>query len=282
MMFYLLFVISTLWAQTNIENGEYVFNVAGCLHCHTPAGAPPLSGNRRLETPFGVFYSPNITPDPETGIGNWSFDQFRTAIRLGFSPTGEHYYPAFPYTSYTNMNDADIYALFRYLKTFPPIKNPRREHELSFPFNRRPLLYFWKSFFLFEGPFVGDHTKTNIWNRGAYIANALAHCTECHTPRNSLGALQYNQWLAGSREPLEKGGKAPPNITPHSTNGLGSWSIEDWDRFLTSGLTPDNRFVGGEMAQVIRSVSALTPRDRRALIQYLREVPAQANKVDEK
>src|SRR5690606_23286716 len=172
-----------------VRRGEYVFNAAGCLGCHTDAkgGGKPLAGGRPLETPFGVFYAPNITPDPATGIGTWSLDDFRRALRDGEMPSGEAYYPSFPYTSLPGMSDADIADLFAYLKTREPVVRPNRAHELRFPFGWRFLMRFWRALYFESGPLEPVTDQSPEWNRGRYLVEALGHCAECHTPRNALG-----------------------------------------------------------------------------------------------
>jgi mono/diheme cytochrome c family protein len=260
-----------------VRRGEYVFNAAGCLGCHTDAkgGGKPLAGGRPLETPFGVFYAPNITPDPATGIGTWSLDDFRRALRDGEMPSGEAYYPSFPYTSFTGMSDADIADLFAYLKTREPVVRPNRAHELRFPFGWRFLMRFWRALYFESGPLEPVTDQSPEWNRGRYLVEALGHCAECHTPRNALGAMDRTRNFAGVRGGPD--GQNAPNITPHPADGIGSWSIDDIVTLLKDGQTPDFDYVGSGMGEVVNnSTSKLSEDDLRAIAVYLKSLPPQA------
>ncbi len=269
MMIWLLSLFITAQAGT-ITRGEYIMQVAGCVHCHTAEFGQYLAGGRRLNTPFGAFYVPNITPDPETGIGKWTETQFYNAVRFGISPSGEYYYPAFPYRAYSQMTDEDIRELYNHLKTVPPVRNERRPHELAFPYNQRRLLFFWRQLFF--------SSERQALGRGAYLVEALAHCAECHTPRNLLGGLIDSMWMAGTNDPLE--GLAIPNITPDRWTGLGTWTDKDWEIFISSGIRPDRSTVGGEMAFVVQGLAILTESDRRAVVDYLRSLRPVANHVE--
>jgi mono/diheme cytochrome c family protein len=254
--------------------GEYVLHMAGCLSCHTDAknGGQPLAGGRALPTDFGTFYSPNITPDPETGIGGWSTEAFVQALTEGLSPSGQHYYPAFPYTAYTRMTEQDLADLKAYLDTVPPVPNQVRPHDLSFPFSFRPLLLGWKMLFFDDGPILPDPNQSESWNRGAYLVNGPGHCGECHTPRNILGGPKPNRRLAGTERGPD--GKAVPNITPQEGDGIGGWSATDVTFMLQTGLLPDGDAVGGAMGDVIEdNTSHLTPEDRAAIAEYLLSLP---------
>jgi mono/diheme cytochrome c family protein len=258
-----------------VERGRYIFAAAGCLGCHTrakPKGTP-LAGDHRLATPLGDFYTPNITPDPEHGIGAWSLDDFKRAMRQGLAPDGTVYFPAFPYASYTGMTDADLADLWAYLKSVPPVAEPVRVHDLTFPFNMRVLIWPWRFLYFEEGWTAVDPGKPEQWNRGAYLSNALGHCGECHTQRNLLGGLDRARPFAGnSRGP---DGKGVPNITPHPQKGIGGWSVGDITFFLSDGILPDGDFVGGSMTEVIEnSTSKLTKTDLEAMAVYLRDLPA--------
>lgn len=257
-----------------VAYGEYVFRAGGCLECHTDTknkGAA-LAGGRELATPYGAFYSPNITPDPETGIGRWTEAQFITAMREGKAPDGAPYFPAFPYTSFTKATDEDLRALWAYLKTQPAVSQPNRGHDLQFPFGIRSLMWGWRLLFFEAGAFKPDPAKPAEWNRGAYLVEALAHCGECHTPRNRLGGLQSDMRFAGSADNAE--GERVPNITPHPKSGIGSWSEKDIAGYLGSGMTPDGDFAGGLMGDVIEhSTKYLTEQDRLAMAVYLKSLP---------
>lgn len=253
-----------------VKRGEYIFNAGGCLGCHTDAknNGPPLAGGREIKTPFGSFYGPNITPHPTYGIGRWTEAQFRAALRDGVRPDGAHYFPAFPYTSFTQISDADIADLWAYMRTLPAVSQPSPPHGVGFPFNIRLLMLGWKTLFFTPGTFKPDLAKSAEINRGAYLVNALGHCGECHTPRNALGGSDTSRHLGGGV--LHEG--TAPNITPHPT-ALGKWSDADVADLLKSGMKPDGDFVGGEMGEVISSgTSKLTEADLRAVIAYLRAI----------
>lgn len=259
-----------------VQRGEYVFSAAGCLGCHTDKDGTPLAGGREIKTPFGSFYGPNITSHPTFGIGRWTEAQFRRALREGVRPDGAHYFPAFPYTSFTGITDADIADLWAYMRTVPPAARPNKPHGLGFPFNIRLAMIGWKALFFTPGEFKPDPGKSAELNRGAYLVNALGHCGECHTPRNLAGGLDRSKWLAGGVLP---DGTAP-NLTPHPETGLGKWSPGDFIDLLKMGMTPDGDFVGGEMAEVVKETTGkLTEDDIKAVIAYLRSLPSVENRV---
>ena len=262
----------------NLANGETMFNIGGCASCHAVPNQNPekvdrrrLGGGLALKSPFGVFYVPNISPDPGDGIGSWSEANFVTALWKGTSEHGTNLYPAFPYTSYQYMELADVRDLFAYLKTLPPVQGRARRHELSFPFNERRLLGVWKLLFLHGGPFVPDPAKSEQWNRGAYLVNGPGHCAECHSPRNVLGAIIESERFAGG--PAADGKGWVPNITPAGLQHKGrdgiSWSKEDIASFLRDGIDPAGDFAGGAMAEVIRNTALLSEADRAAIAAYI-------------
>ncbi len=255
----------------SVARGGYVLHAAGCLSCHTDSknNGEPLAGGRVLPTPFGTFYPPNITPDRETGIGGWTLEDLSRALREGRAPDGRHYYPAFPYTSYTGMTDQDVADLWAYLMAQPPIARANRAHELPLPFRFRALLGLWKALFFEPGRFTGDSAKDATWNRGAYLVGALGHCGECHTPRNALGGMDRSRRLAGTAKGPQ--GKKVPNITPDPKEGIGDWRESDITFFLKTGFLPDGDVAGGAMAEVIDDgTSHLTDADRAAIAVYLR------------
>ena len=266
-----------------LARGKYVFDAADCMACHTDAAnnGPLLAGGRKLETPFGVFYSPNITADPKTGIGRWSDDDFVRALRHGLAPDDGNLFPVFPYPSYTLMTDADMRAVKAYIFSLPPAVRENRPHEVKPPFGWRYLLTFWKALFFEPGAFRPDAGRDGQWNRGAYLATALGHCGECHTPRNALGAPDADKVLAGASQGPDGG--AVPNITPDPATGIGKWSDDDLHSLFTLGMKPDGDFVGGGMAEVVsNSTAKLTAADRKALIAYLKSLPPVVNKVARK
>lgn len=264
---------STLPAHTpDVANGKIVFNTGGCASCHaTPKqdDKHALGGGLPLTSPFGTFYAPNISPDPNVGIGRWSEADFVTALLKGTSPQGEHYFPAFPYTSYQRMTSADARDLFAYIKTLAPVTTKAPDHSVGFPFDLRRNLGVWKFLFMDGQPFVADSSKSPQWNRGAYLVNALGHCAECHSPRNALGGIEEKQRFAGGPNPEGQGWV--PNITQ---KGIGDWSEKDIAYFLKTGETPEGDTAGGSMAPVIRNTTQLSDEDRAAMAAYLKSLPA--------
>jgi len=258
------------------ERGAYMLAAAGCVACHTvPKDGGFLAGGRELKTDFGSFFTPNITPDPETGIGNWSNEDFIRAMKKGVSPDGGRYYPTFPYTSYTRMTRQDMLDLKAYLDTVPPVRNAVPDHDLAFPFGIRASMMGWQLLFFDDTPFEADPTQSDAWNRGAYLVNGPGHCGECHTPRNLLGVVDSGRPLAGNANGPE--GDAVPNITPHSS-GIGGWSEDDIVSMLEVGLLPDGDFAGGAMTDVIEeSTSKLSEDDRKAIASYLLSLPPLAD-----
>ncbi len=260
-------------AADDLDEGAYLVKIAGCADCRSPHSDAPFGGGLKLVTPFGAFYTPNITPDGDTGIGRWDFPKFQRAMRDGVSPGGQYYYPAFPYRSYTKITDPDLEKIWAYLVSQRPVYKENHPQQLSYPYNQRWGLFIWQGIFLQEGPAISDPTKSAEWNRGAYIAEALAHCAECHTPRNAwTGALELSKWMAGSAVPIN--GRLAPNLTRDVITGRGSWSGKDWERFLLSGRNPQGKYPSAEMAQVINNTSSLTPDDRAALVSYMMSLPA--------
>ncbi len=256
--------------------GKYLLHAGGCISCHTgdEEDAPPLAGGHAIESPFGVFYSPNITPDPETGIGGWSDEDFVNAFWEGENPDGEHYFPSFPYTSYTGVSRDDLLAMKAYLFSIKPVSRENEEHDLWPIMSSRFAAGVWKARFFEPGRFVPDPEQGDEWNRGAYLVRHLGHCGECHTPRTALGALERDRELAGNPELTED--ESAPNITPHRENGIGRWSVSDIVYFLEIGMLPDGDFTGSSMGPVIEdNTGKLTPEDRRAIAQYLKSVTPQ-------
>jgi len=255
----------------NLANGLVVFNVGGCASCHAVPDQPDrlrLGGSLAIPSPFGTFYAPNISPDENDGIGRWSEAQFVTAVTKGVSPGGQHYFPAFPYTSYAHARVADIRDLFAYLKTLAPVPGKVRDHDLPFPFNIRRNVGIWKLLFFDSKPFAPDMGRSAQWNRGAYLVNGLGHCAECHSPRNFLGGIVAAQRFAGGPNPEGEGWV--PNITQ---KGIGDWSLKDIDYFLKTGQTPDGDSVGGSMVRVIKNTSLLPDADHAAMADYLKSLP---------
>lgn len=257
-----------------IARGAYLAAAADCADCHTDRthGGQPYAGGRALKTPFGTFYAPNITPDPDTGIGRWTDAQFLAALREGVRPDGANYFPVFPYPSFTGITDDDARAIKTFLFAQPAVRQPNRAHDVAFPFSWRFLQKTWKLLFFRPGPFRPAPERGEAYDRGAYLVTALAHCGECHTPRNWFGASEPSRFLAGT--PAGPDGKAVPNITPDRKTGIGNWSQDDIITLLRDGQTPDFNFVGGTMAEVVKNTGQLTEADRHAIAVFLQSVPA--------
>jgi mono/diheme cytochrome c family protein len=266
-----------------LERGKYLFRIAGCLGCHTDVknkGAP-LAGGRALRTPFGTFYGPNITAHPDAGIGGWSDEDFVRALRQGVAPEGHHYFPVFPYPSFTGMTEEDMLAIKAYIFSLPAIDQANRPHEIDFPFGWRFLMTFWKWVNFPQGPMVPDPSRSETWNRGAYLAEALGHCGECHTPRDVMGALDASMAYAGT--PDGPDGEDVPNITADPETGIGRWSDGDLRFLLRTGLLPDGDAVGGAMGEVVdEGTSHLTDADIEGIITYLKSLPPIHNKIERK
>jgi mono/diheme cytochrome c family protein len=260
----------TVEVAGDAERGAYVLRMGGCASCHTDAANKGafLAGGRSLQTPFGTFYTSNLTPDPETGIGGWSTGAFVQAMTKGVSPEGHDYYPAFPYTSYANMTLQDLADLKAYLDRVEPVTNAVPPNALDFPYGFRPLLKPWKAMFFRTNGIEPDPGQSESWNRGAYLVQGPTHCGECHTPRNQLGARDQSRHLAGN--PEGPNGRSVPNITPHPDDGIGGWSPTDLSYALETGILPDFDVLGGAMSEVVRdSTGHLTAEDRAAIAEYV-------------
>jgi mono/diheme cytochrome c family protein len=256
--------------EPNIENGRTMFYAGGCASCHVTPGQDSkllLGGGFALHLPFGTFYAPNISAHPKAGIGAWSEIQFVNAMLKGTSPDGSHYFPAFPFTSYRLMRLSDIRDLYAHMKTLPATEEPSRPHDVPFPFNIRRPLGIWKMLFFDDTPFKPDPTKSEQWNRGAYLVNGPGHCAECHSPRNLLGGIKSGERFAGGPNPEGKGWV--PNITQA---GLKEWEVDDIEYLLETGNTPSGDYVGSKMSLVIRNTSQLSKEDRVAMAVYLKSL----------
>ena len=251
--------------------GALVFAATGCASCHSdPETKNGLSGGHAFATDFGTFYAPNISQSTAQGIGDWTLAELASALRHGTSPNRQHYYPAFPYTSYIHMADQDIADLYAYLKTTPAQDIASRPHDVSFPFNLRISLGGWKLLFL-KDQFATETANDPVLQRGQYLVEAMGHCAECHTPRNALGGMNRASWLAGGPNPDGQG--RIPNITP-SENGNGGWSDDELVEYFATGFTPDFDVVGGSMVSVQENLAKLPEDDLRAIAAYLKSVPA--------
>jgi mono/diheme cytochrome c family protein len=246
-----------------VAKGAELAALGNCSTCHTaPAGAP-YAGGRALETPFGTFYGTNITPEPETGIGRWSEAAFRRAMREGLDRAGRHLYPAFPYEYYTKLSDDDIRALYAYLMARSPVRASTPPHELRFPFNLRGLLGAWKALYFEPGAFRSDPRKSAQANRGAYLAEGLAHCGACHTPRSALGAELKDQPFAGG----EAEGWHAPALDAANPAPV-PWSEAQLFTYLRTGLDAQHAIAAGPMEPVVRNLARVREEDVRALAEY--------------
>ena len=257
-----------LTLKADATHGAYVLAVGGCVACHTDTknNGETLAGGAPLVTPFGSFVPPNITPDPEAGIGKWTLAEFSEALSNGHGPNG-HLYPAFPYTSYTKMTDQDLVDLFAALKAVTPVSKRAARSEVGFPFNIRLANLAWQNLFFSPHRFVPDPVHSAVWNRGAYIANGPGHCVECHSPRNLFGAIEVGKEFTGSPKG-SVGGRAPP-LTPSELK-RGLYDEPGLIDTLKTGFTPGDDALGGEMAAVVKdSTSQYTDDDRKAVAAYL-------------
>ena len=254
-----------------VTRGRYLTQAADCEVCHTREGGEPFAGGRAFKTPFGVLYSPNITADPQTGIGAWTDADFLRAVHKGIARNGERLYPAFPYDSYTLISDDDVLAIKAYLFSLPVVHATAPANSLRFPFNQRWLMAIWAAFYSPDQRFRPHEGRSADWNRGAYLAEALAHCGDCHTPRNLAQALNNRRKFAGA---VTAGWRAY-NITADPVSGIGGWSDTELAEYLHSGHAAGRGPASGPMAEEIDvSTSTLTAADLQALVTYLRSIPA--------
>ncbi len=254
------------------EAGELIFHAAGCASCHAAAeddteGATGdarlvLAGGHRLESDFGDFVSPNISPDPQHGIGSWEIEDFAAALILGVSPDGQHYYPAFPYATYTHMSLEDITHLWAFMQTLPASDRANTPNEIAFPFNIRRGIGLWKWRYMSDDWVAAAPSET--LDRGRYLVEALSHCAECHTPRDQFGGLDKTRWMGGAPNPSGRG--RIPNITPAAL----TWSADDIAYYLETGFTPDYDSAGGTMASVVLNLANLPSEDREAIAAYVK------------
>ncbi len=257
-----------------VKRGEYLARAADCMVCHTAPGGAPYAGGLAIPLPFGTLYSTNITPDKETGIGGYSDQDFLNAVQRGIRHDGTRLYPAMPYPSYSLMTDADALAIKAYLFSLGPVRAANRADTLTFPFNQRPLMAVWSFFFNGNRRFQPNTAQSADWNRGAYIAEALAHCGECHTPRNLAFALDNRKKFAGA----VAAGWHAFDISSDKSSGIGAWSDDEVFAYLSSGHALGRGTASGPMGEVVdESFSQMSRADIGALVTYLRSVPAVAS-----
>ncbi len=253
-----------------VARGEYLARAGDCIACHTAPEGRPFAGGRAMQTPFGALYTSNITPDPVTGIGRWTADDFYKTMHTGRFPDGGLLYPAMPFGSYTKVTRADSDAIFTYLKSIPPVNQKNRSHDLRFPYDNRELIIGWRTLFFREGEFKPDLTKSAVWNRGAYLVEGLGHCGMCHSPINALGGSTQSDAFKGGLIPMQNW--YAPSLTSNREAGLGDWSIKDITDLLQTGVS-NRGAVFGPMAEVVHnSLQYLTDEDARAVAVYLKGI----------
>jgi mono/diheme cytochrome c family protein len=256
-----------------VQRGRYLAIAGDCISCHTRAEGAPFAGGLAFHTPFGIVYSPNITPDTQTGIGGWSEAEFDRALRKGIGRKGEHLYPVFPYPYFTKISDADVAALYAFFRAIPAVKYVAPANDMTFPFGERPLLGGWKSLYFKEGRYSADATKSRKWNRGAYLVEGLGHCSACHTPRNYLGGEKADQFMTGGvyQESLDDRpiDWSAVNLTS-GENGLQAWPLQDLTNYLKLGYSPHASVSGPMISVVMNSTRNLTREDDEAIATYLK------------
>jgi mono/diheme cytochrome c family protein len=255
-----------------VVKGEYLAQAGDCIACHTKPGGALFAGGRALPTPFGTIYSSNITPDPATGIGNWSADDFYKTMHEGRFPDGGLLYPVMPYASYTKVTRADSDAIFAYLRSVPAVKQPDRPNDFEFPYNNRQLVLGWRTLYFNEGEYQPDPTKSAEWNRGAYLVEGLGHCAMCHSPINALGGTSESEAFHGGLIPMQNW--YAPSLTSNKEAGLGEWSIDEIVGLLRTGVSHRGA-VYGPMAEVtFNSMQYLSDADVHAMAIYLKSLAA--------
>ncbi|MGX1106486.1 MULTISPECIES: c-type cytochrome [Bradyrhizobium] len=251
-----------------LAKGEYLARAGDCIACHTAREGKTFAGGLPMKTPFGTLYTSNITPDPQTGIGTWTSDQFYQMMHNGRFPDGGLVYPAMPFASYTKVTREDSDAIYAYLRTVPPVRQLNKPHDLTFPFNNRSLILGWRTLFFREGEFKPDPTKSAEWNRGNYLVEGLGHCGMCHTPINALGGSKQSQAFEGGLIPMQNW--YAPSLTSNKETGLGDWTIEEIVDYLRKGVSAKGA-VYGPMAEVVyNSLQYLNDDDARAMAVYLK------------
>jgi mono/diheme cytochrome c family protein len=267
------FVSGECFAEPSAEiiaRGKALTSAGDCASCHTADPAKPFAGGKRIDTPFGGIYSPNLTPDRDTGLGAWSDEEFYRALRYGVARDGSRYYPAFPYPNFTKLIRDDILAIRAYLATLTPVRNTPKPPELRWPLNYRAVMRVWNFMFFKPGILMPDQSKSAAWNRGRYLVEGAAHCGACHTPKNMLGAGKRGQQYAGGRVD----GMFAPRLDGAERSGLKSWSVDDIAEYLQSGR--NGRSHAGELMSevVVNSTSKMSDADVRAIAVYLKDLPA--------
>jgi mono/diheme cytochrome c family protein len=256
--------------RTQVQRGEYLARAGDCISCHTAQGGAPYAGGYRLDTPFGYMLTSNITPDPDTGIGRWSIDDFYRAMHHGVNKDGQDMYPAMPYDFYSKVTRDDVAAIFAYLLTVEPVRNEVVVNHMDFPFSLRPTMAVWRELYFKAGELKPDPAKSPSWNRGAYLVEGLGHCSGCHSPRNVLGGIEQGRSLSGAAVD----GWFAPDLTPDIATGLGSWTVDEIAAYLKTGTVKGRTTAFGPMAEVVQnSLSYLADSDVQAMAEYLKAIP---------
>ena len=264
-------LVATPASPELLARGAYLARAGNCMGCHTTRGGARYAGGRAIATPFGIVYTSNITPDPASGIGSWSPLHFWRALHNGRSKSGRLLYPAFPYTSYTQVTREDSDALFAYLASQSAVAQPNQPHSLRFPYQSQAALAVWRALYFKPGVYRPDASRSAEWNRGAYLVQGLGHCGACHSARNALGATEQGPGLAGGLIPMQNW-YAPPLASAHQA-GVGDWDREQIVSLLKTGISP-RASVNGPMAEVVlRSTQYLSREDLSAMAQFLKELP---------
>ena len=254
-----------------IARGEYLARAGDCTACHTAPEGRLFAGGRAMPTPFGTLYTSNITPDPETGIGKWTADDFYKTMHSGRFPDGGLIYPAMPFASYTKVTRADSDAIFAYLRSIAPVNQKNRPHELRFPYDNRQLILGWRTLFFREGEFKPDPTKSAEWNRGAYLVEGLGHCGMCHSPINALGGTSQSDAFKGGLIPMQNW--YAPSLTSNREAGLGDWPLQDIADLLQTGVSHRGTTYGPMAEVVYNSLQYLSDEDAMAMAVYLKALP---------
>jgi len=260
--------------QTQLQRGEYLARAGDCVSCHTAKGGAPYSGGLRMDTPFGYLLAPNITPDPETGIGRWSKDDFYRAMKDGVNKHGQDMFPVMPFDFYARVSREDSDAIYAYLKTVKPVRNAVDINHLSFPFNQRWSMAVWRELYFDGAAFKPDPAKTPSWNRGAYLVEGLGHCSSCHSPRNVLGGIEKDKAFTGATID----GWFALNLTSNLHTGLGAWTADEIAAYLKTGAYKGKTTTFGPMAEVVQnSLGYLTDADLKAMAEYLKSIPTNSS-----
>ncbi|KQT08748.1 cytochrome c [Ramlibacter sp. Leaf400] len=264
-------VADTPAAQVSVERGAYLVRVGNCMACHTGRGGEAWAGGRAIDTPFGIVYSSNLTPDRRTGLGDWKADDFWRALHHGRSRDGRLLYPAFPYPNYTEVTRADADAMFAYLRTVPAVPRENTPHGLRWPYSTQAALAVWRALFFRPGEYEADAERSAQWNRGAYLVRGLGHCAACHTARNALGASSDMMDLSGGLIPMQNW--YAPSLASDAEAGVSRWAVKDIARLLREGVSAQGTVLGPMAEVVLYSTQHLSDSDALAMGVFLKSLP---------